>query len=486
MGRASSPRRHKGSRCPSLGSCLFSSLVFVHIGFCFVGADLQRALEARLAEIDQALASLPVASIATGDAPGTSENLTIVVGTSRLAEEIPGLELRLSEIIGDAYRKSLADLPSRAQTYKQQSAEEVRARLAWGDLGPRANRVLHVALLSGADGRRTPVGCVSSTFRTTWTPPGCGHWGLLVVDVAAQGLGLGSKLVKAAEHRLAGECDRTQIEYTYSPEHAYSDRLKAWYEGKLNFTVVHVDMQGEHQFRSLQKPMSPEQRQVAQRERLLEWRASLVGELARARESGMSSRGRRWLTFVSETAPLVERAWLPDPAAAVSFQFFVYDAPAVESDATFGVEDKEAHFVVDLRSSRRVVRFGRDSTADCVVQASDDNLYPWVDGALDPFEAFMSGKLAFAGSGCHHAEKLRAFLQHLRRGSTGSTFRAEDGPRSDHEKVAVWSFYLRAYFAGALSAIGAVVVASCCCRSCPTTAGTIAALIALWLAVSTK
>ena len=94
------------------------------------------------------------------------------------------------------------------------------------------NRVLHVAT---RDGRL--VGCCSSTLHTPWCEPGCGHWGLLVVDVDAQGTGVATALVAAAEQRLSAAGLRAvQIEYSYSRGDPLSERLLAWYEGSLGFT----------------------------------------------------------------------------------------------------------------------------------------------------------------------------------------------------------------------------------------------------------
>ena len=68
---------------------------------------------------------------------------------------------------------------------------------------------------------------------------GCGHWGMLVVDLANQGTGVASALVVAAEQRLArAGCCAVQIEYEYTHGHAPSQRLMDWYEGKLGYECV--------------------------------------------------------------------------------------------------------------------------------------------------------------------------------------------------------------------------------------------------------
>jgi GNAT superfamily N-acetyltransferase len=139
------------------------------------------------------------------------------------------------------------------------SLEDVHERLQMGDAGSRANRVLHLAWRGD-----TLVGCCSSTFQPPWTPEGCGHWGLLVVDSAAQGTGVASAIIEAAERRLAGACARVQIEYEYTPGHAPSERLMELYEKKLGFVcdVPHprsgrrfCDTEAQTQFRRCRKAL---------------------------------------------------------------------------------------------------------------------------------------------------------------------------------------------------------------------------------------
>ena len=77
----------------------------------------------------------------------------------------------------------------------------------------------------------------SSTLQTPWCPSGCGHWGLLVVAVEAQGTGVASALVAAAERRLVEAGLReVQIEYDYERGNPQSERLRAWYEGSCGFS----------------------------------------------------------------------------------------------------------------------------------------------------------------------------------------------------------------------------------------------------------
>mmetsp|Transcript_68621 Transcript_68621/g.127995 ORF Transcript_68621/g.127995 Transcript_68621/m.127995 type:complete len:202 (-) Transcript_68621:129-734(-) len=127
--------------------------------------------------------------------------------------------------------QQIASMANAAYGYRRLSAEEVAGRLTRGDSVERANRVLHLAFIG-----QELVGCVSSTYSVPWTQEGCGHWGLLAVDPSAQGCGVASALVEAAESRLRqGGCYAVQIEYEYAPGDAASERLRGWYEGKLGF-----------------------------------------------------------------------------------------------------------------------------------------------------------------------------------------------------------------------------------------------------------
>ena len=124
----------------------------------------------------------------------------------------------------------LATMVNEAYGHHRLSSSEVSHRLAMGD-GCHCNRVLHIAWRGN-----TVVGCCSSTLQTPWCPRGCGHWGLVSVDVDAQGTGVGSALVRAAEHRLSeAGLSAVQIEYGYTCGDPDSERLLAWYEGTLGF-----------------------------------------------------------------------------------------------------------------------------------------------------------------------------------------------------------------------------------------------------------
>jgi len=143
-----------------------------------------------------------------------------------------------------------------AYGYARIDEEEARDRIAMGDAGGAANRVLHCAFLE--DG--SLVGCCSSTIQTPWCPAGCGHWGLLSVAPAAQGRGVASALVSAAEHRLTDAgCRSVQIEYEYVGGEPLSERLRAWYEDKCGFGCPSAPARrGARQFRRCRKLLLPE------------------------------------------------------------------------------------------------------------------------------------------------------------------------------------------------------------------------------------
>ena len=149
--------------------------------------------------------------------PSMNESVTVTIGTSSDA--------------GNGFAKHVSSMVNSAYGYGRLSPHEVLHRLAMGDAGDDANRVLHLAWRESQ-----LVGCCSSTLSVPWAPRGCGHWGLLVVAVEAQGTGVASALVAAAEARLhASGLASVQIEYEYTCGDPQSERLLAWYEGALGF-----------------------------------------------------------------------------------------------------------------------------------------------------------------------------------------------------------------------------------------------------------
>ena len=87
---------------------------------------------------------------------GSRDAVTVEVGTSALCTGTFAAEV--SQMVNEAYG------------YGRLSPGEVRQRLAMGDAGEHANRVLHVAWRGGS-----VVGCCSSTKQVPWCPSGCGH-----------------------------------------------------------------------------------------------------------------------------------------------------------------------------------------------------------------------------------------------------------------------------------------------------------------------
>ena len=169
--------------------------------------------------------------------PGT----TVTIGTS--ADYSPEFAAEVAGMVNTAYG------------YGRISPSEIRQRLAMGDADEEANRVLHLAWRNNK-----VVGCCSSTIQTPWCPRGCGHWGLLVVGVHAQGTGVASALVASAEARLAEKgLANVQIEYEYTCGDPASERLLAWYEGRLGFHGggVPTTSHGRCEWRRLRKRLEP-------------------------------------------------------------------------------------------------------------------------------------------------------------------------------------------------------------------------------------
>ena len=164
-------------------------------------------------------------------APAPSSDVTVTIGTSAMMRKDTTLAGRISSMINEAYR---ATVPAAwREGYSRISEDEVEDRLAMGDSGPRANRVLHLAHRG-----EQLVGACSSTYQPPWTPEGRGHWGLVAVAPEAQGTGVASALVGAAERRLAAVCETVQIEYQLTHGEAASERLRSLYEGKYGFTCI--------------------------------------------------------------------------------------------------------------------------------------------------------------------------------------------------------------------------------------------------------
>ena len=194
-----------------------------------------RRLDVMIASSEAEAAALPAAAEEAASTSQSQTPITVVIGTSAMAESDPHLVGAITTMINGSYFDALRELlPPSATTYNRVSEEDVQDRLEMGDAGARANRVLHLAFRGEGDERKL-VGCCSSTFQPPWTPEGCGHWGLLVAHTDAKGTGVASALVAAAERRLAGACHMVQIEYDYTPGHAYSEKLMEVYETRYGF-----------------------------------------------------------------------------------------------------------------------------------------------------------------------------------------------------------------------------------------------------------
>ncbi|CAE7928883.1 unnamed protein product, partial [Symbiodinium necroappetens] len=149
--------------------------------------------------------------------------------------------------------RKVAELCNEAYGYRRLSENEAKGRLAMGD-DEDANRVLHLAFRG-----KQLVGCCSSTLQPPWTPRSCGHWGLLSVLPEAQGTGVASALIAAAERRLfESGCCAVQIEYEYTAGDESSVRLLKWYEGRCGFRASSPPPRRGSEFRCCRKKLTPE------------------------------------------------------------------------------------------------------------------------------------------------------------------------------------------------------------------------------------
>lgn len=240
-------------------------------------SDAQRKskLAQSLKEIDEALLQMgvepgsEVSCLQTQ--PGTSNtSVKVVVGNTGMLQKRASLLSEITSMVNQAYG------------YMRVDEEDILDRLQMGDPGSnRANRVLHIAFLDDQ-----PVGCMSSTFKVPWAERGCGHWGLLVVDVKKQGQGLASAMIAAAESRLAGACQEIQIEYEYTAGDSFSERLLTWYEKKCGFRCVSGPPRGGGtEFRKCRKMIPEEAQRRGQQLRLLDIRNELNTELTSLQSS---------------------------------------------------------------------------------------------------------------------------------------------------------------------------------------------------------
>lgn len=255
-------------------------------------AKLCRALQ----ELDMLLAGLEEEQREAAEASRTAEaadtaarssrtprkacsDIKVIVGTSQLAQDL-AIVNRILHMVNRAYSEANKDLMAPGEQYQRLSLRDVLGRLEMGDAGARANRVLHIAHRGEAPTAESIVGCMSSTIQPPWTEEGCGHWGLVVVDVDCQGQGVASAMIAEAERRLAGACDEIQIEYEYTPGQAHSERLMSWYEGRCGFECRTGYRRGPGtQFRKCRKPIPPELARAGKIARLKAIRAEVAEEL---------------------------------------------------------------------------------------------------------------------------------------------------------------------------------------------------------------
>jgi GNAT superfamily N-acetyltransferase len=234
------------------------------------------------ADVDTAAPPAPAADAPASSADGTAaQAVHVVIGTSAMARADPTLVARIAQLVNRAYTAQLKDLLPEGQEYTRLDEEDVEDRLEMGDAGPRANRVLHLAWRGGE-----LVGACSSTLQPPWTEEGCGHWGLMAVDPCAQGTGVASTLVRAAEARVASRQTEIQIEYEYTHGHAPSQRLMDWYEGKLGYECVSGGFRRRMQteFRKCRKLVPPELARTSRAAYLRELRELIAADLAAAEQ----------------------------------------------------------------------------------------------------------------------------------------------------------------------------------------------------------
>mmetsp|Transcript_108820 Transcript_108820/g.336123 ORF Transcript_108820/g.336123 Transcript_108820/m.336123 type:complete len:191 (+) Transcript_108820:35-607(+) len=176
--------------------------------------------------------------------------------SGQTAEEDVVITIATSQNADASLVRAITTLINTAHGCRRISDLEVRRRVSMGDSGCCANRVLHLARRGDA-----LVGCCSSTIQPPFTCFCCGHWGLLSVDPSAQGTGVASALVAAAEQRLArAGCLAVQVEYEHTAGDEFSERLRQWYEGRLGFRCVSgrpSSTPGSREFRVCHKVLRP-------------------------------------------------------------------------------------------------------------------------------------------------------------------------------------------------------------------------------------
>ncbi|CAJ1375109.1 unnamed protein product [Effrenium voratum] len=170
-----------------------------------------------------------------------------------LEQKVSDVEVVIGTSKSRAAPRQIALLCNEAYGCRRLSESEARSRLAMGD-DEDANRVLHLAFRNDE-----LLGCCSSTLQPPWTPRGCGHWGLLSVHPDAQGTGVASALIAAAERRLfLSGCRSIQIEYEFTAGDPESERLLSWYEGRCGFSSSSPPPKRGSEFRCCKKRLTEE------------------------------------------------------------------------------------------------------------------------------------------------------------------------------------------------------------------------------------
>jgi len=340
-------------------------------------------LTQQLAEKDVALRRA-----AQGDEEPTEADgkVSVVIGTSQLSRDHPGLEERLTEIIERSYAAVSGSGP------RMLERQPISVRLQMGDYGTRANRVLHVAFSSN-----DVVGCISSSFATLWTEPGVGHWGLLVVDVDRQGEGIGSALVRAAERRLAEEVEQVHIEYDFIVGQDYSHRLRGWYEkcGYIRLGARTAPGPKGSEFCFCRKQLTKQEIKSGRRRRLETERAEILaqlGELGEAwKDSDAAVEAKHTLAsqvlFDRLTAVVKADGATMVQSVGVVFQFVIVDA------------GPEGRFILDLKHGSGLAKVGEDSKPECTIMMKDDDLAAWSRQSVDGMHLFWCGRLRVKGDG---------------------------------------------------------------------------------------
>lgn len=351
-------------------------------------------LEQRVQEADKTLKD------AGGKLSEGTAKVKIVIGTSAMAAENPKLAEELASIVNRSNEAAIADAPSRKGSHKTVTTEEMRGRLSLGDSGARCNRVLHVAMQGNV-----PVGCMTSSLRTPWTEAGVGHWGFLSVDPKLQGKGYASALVAHAMQRLAWDCTEVHIEFLHTRKHAYSDRLKDWYETKMGFQVVSAQTAGQFSansgfggdakdtiLRICRKKFTSEEIALGRRRRAQAIHAELAAQLAALSGPGPALSCR---DVFLKLAAFVKTAGA-EVAAKVSaaFQFEVVDAGS------------DGIFFVDFRPGLRFAGYGIEATAECKIQVNDADLDPFLRGEISLDSGYWSGRLVITDDS-DNAKKLQ-------------------------------------------------------------------------------